>query len=56
MVDGEAVSGHEMHMRLSAAVDLYLRNGVVAGDRVLITMSPSVDFFALAVAAFVVGN
>ena len=55
-MDGEAVTGLDMHQRVSAAVHLLLKSGVAPGNRVLITMAPSVDFFALIVAAFVVGK
>ena len=45
-----------MHQRISAAVYQLRANGVVSGDRVLITMMPSIDFYALAVAAFSIGK
>ena len=45
-----------MHERVSAAVYQLRTSGVVPGDRVLITMTPTVDFFALAIASFFIGE
>lgn len=56
VMDGEPVTGLQMHQRISAAVYQLRANGVVSGDRVLLTMTPSIDFYALAVAAFSIGK
>ena len=56
VVDGEAVTGRELHQRISAAVHLLLKNGVVPGNRILMTIKPSIDFYALAIASYVVGK
>ena len=56
VIDGDLVTGLQMHQRISAAVYLLRARGVVPGDRVLITMVPSVDFFALTVATLSVGE
>ena len=56
VIEGEAVTGLEMHQRISAAVQQLRTRGVAPGNRLLITMSPSVDFFALAIAAFIIGK
>lgn len=56
VVEREAVTGLELHQRISSAVHLLKMKGVVPGNRVLITMQPSVDFYALAVASFAVGK
>ena len=50
------MTGLQMHQRISAAVYQLRANGVVSGDRVLFTMMPSIDFYALAVAAFSIGK
>ena len=49
------MTGLQLRQRISAAVYELRASGVVPGDRVLITMTPSVDFFALAFATFFVG-
>lgn len=56
VVEREAVTGLELHQRISSAVHLLKMKGVVPGNRVLITMQPSVDFYALAIASFAVGK
>ena len=56
VVEEEAVTGLELHRQISAAVRLLRANGVVPGNRVLITVKPSVRFYALAIATLVVGK
>ena len=56
VVDGDPVTGLQMHQRISAAVYQLRARGVVPGDRVLITMMPTVDFFALTVATLSIGE
>ena len=49
------MTGLELHQRISRAVHLLKSKGAAPGHRMLITMKPSVDFYALAIASFVVG-
>ena len=56
VVDGDPVTGLQLHQKITAAVYQLRGSGVVPGDRVLITMTPSIDFFALAVATFSLGE
>ena len=55
VIEGEAVTGLELHQRISRAVHLLKSKGAAPGHRMLITMKPSVDFYALAIASFAIG-
>lgn len=45
-----------MHQRVASAAHQLQKSGVVSGNRILITTSLSVDFFAVAIAAFAIGK
>ena len=51
----EEIRCEEFHKRVTAYAKLLRAKGVRPNDHLLMTILPSVDFFALAVAAFAVG-
>ena len=51
----ESVTGQQFHERVTAVVNLLKWKGVVPNDRVLVTMQPSIDFYAVAIGVFAVG-
>jgi acyl-coenzyme A synthetase/AMP-(fatty) acid ligase len=56
VVGGEVVTRGFFHKKLTTFVNLLKKKGVKAEHRVLMTVSPSVDFYALAVAVFAIGG
>lgn len=55
VIGEESVTGLELHRRVSAAVYLLKSSGVVSGARVLIMMTPCIDFLALLIGTFYIG-
>ena len=52
----ESVTGRQFHERVTAVVNLLKWKGVVPDDHVLVTIQPSIDFYAVAVGVFAVGG
>lgn len=52
----ESVTGQQFHERVTATVNLLKWKGVLPNDRVLVTIQPSIDFYAIAVGVFAVGG
>lgn len=56
MLGKEEVNCEEFHKRITVYAKLLRAKGVRPKDYLLMTILPSVDFFALSVAAFAVGE
>ena len=50
------VTGRQFHEKVTATVNLLKWKGVVPNDRVLVTITPSIDFYAIAVGVFAMGG
>ena len=55
VVEDDAVTGRQFHEKVTAATQLLKWKGVAPNDSVLITLQPSVDFYAIAIAALAIG-
>lgn len=56
VVDKVCVTRRQLHEKITAAINLLRWKGISANDRVLMTISPSVDFYAVAIAVLAVGG
>ena len=56
VVENESATGAKLHEKVTAMVHLLKWKGVAANDRVLMTVKPSVEFYAIAIAVFAVGK
>ena len=50
------MTGRQFHEKVTAAAQLLKWKGVAPNDSVLITLQPSVDFYAIAIAALAIGT
>lgn len=55
VVNDESVTGVELHARVTCVAQLLQCRFVSPNDRILITMQPSIDFYATAIAALAIG-
>ena len=56
VVDGECVTRRRFHEKITSAIKCLKLKGMVPNDRVIITMQPSVDFYAIAFAVLAIGK
>ena len=50
------VTGRQFHEKVTATVNLLKWKGVVPNDRVLVTITPSIEFYAIAIGVFALGG
>ena len=50
------MTGRQFHEKVTATVNLLKWKGVVPNDRVLVTITPSIEFYAIAIGVFAVGG
>lgn len=55
-MNGEAIDKEGFHRLVTYYADLLKRNGAQPGDRILITISISTKFYAMAVATLAIGK
>lgn len=56
VVKGQCVDRRKLHEKVTTVANLLRWKGVVPNDRVLMTVAPSVDFYAIAVAVLAIGE
>lgn len=56
VVNNQCVTRRQLHEQISTAINLLRWKGVLPNDRVLMTISPSVDFYAVAIAVLAIGG
>lgn len=54
-INNESVTGRLFHEKVTAMVHLLKWKNVVPNDRVLLTVQPSIDFYAISIAVFAIG-
>jgi acyl-coenzyme A synthetase/AMP-(fatty) acid ligase len=52
----EVVTRQQFHEKVTATVNLLKWKGVVPNDRVLVTITPSIEFYAIAIGVFALGG
>ena len=52
----ESITGQHFHEKVTATVNLLKWKGVVPNDRVLMTIQPSIEFYAIAIGVFAIGG
>ena len=55
-MNGESVTGFELHARVTCVAQQLQCRFVAPKDRILITMQPCIDFYATAIAALAIGQ
>lgn len=56
VVNNQCVTRIQFHEKVTTAINLLKWKGVTPNDRVLMTISPSVDFYAVSIAVMAVGR
>ena len=56
MVNNQCVTRRTLHEKVTTVINLLKWKGVLPNDRVLMTVLPSVDFYAVAIAVLAVGE
>ena len=55
VIEGQSVTRKKLHEKVTASINLLKWKGLVPNDRVLMTIEPSVDFYAAVIAILAIG-